>query len=77
MGKASIGWVPLPHVFGYYLLFFTFGALLYGRPNPAGVPIVETIGSRWWLYLGLAVTVFLVGLLITAVAPGAGPAGAR
>ena len=59
---TSIGWIPLPHVFSYYLLFFAFGLLLYGRLGSSGAPIVDTIGRRWWLHLGLAVTVFLAAL---------------
>ena len=59
---TSIGWIPAPHVFVYYLLFFTFGALLDGRPGSAGDPIVESLGRRWWLQLGLAVVVFLAAL---------------
>jgi fucose 4-O-acetylase-like acetyltransferase len=59
---TSIGWVPLPQVFAYYLLFFAFGLLLYGRIGSSGFPIVDTVGRRWWLDLALATAVFLVAL---------------
>ena len=59
---TSIGWVPLPHVFAYYLLFFGFGLLLYGRTGSGGASIVDTVGHRWWLDLALATAVFVAAL---------------
>jgi ankyrin repeat protein len=62
---TSITWIPEPAVFVYYLLFFTFGALLYGATDEAGVSRVEHLGRRWWLVLGLALAVFLLALTVT------------
>jgi peptidoglycan/LPS O-acetylase OafA/YrhL len=62
---TSIGWIPNPVVFGYYLLFFGFGALLYGRQGRSGAPIVDTVGRRWWLVLPLAAAIFVVALWAT------------
>ena len=62
---TSIGWIPNPAVFGYYLLFFTFGVLLYGRQGRSGAPIVETVGHRWWLILPAAIAVYCVALWTT------------
>jgi len=62
---TSITWIPDPQVFAYYLLFFTFGTLAYGATNRAGMPLVETIGRRWWLVLGLALVVLLTALQVT------------
>ena len=44
---TSTGLVPIWHVLAYYGCFFAFGALLFGRTNSRGRPLVETIG-RWW-----------------------------
>lgn len=59
---TSIGWIPLPHVFVYYALFFAFGVLMYDRRGPSGALIVDTAGRRWWLLLPLALVVFLIAL---------------
>lgn len=55
---TSTGWIPLWHVLAYYALFFTFGALLYGRTGRSGAPRVETLGKWWWAIL--PVTLLLV-----------------
>lgn len=62
---TSIGWIPDPVVFAYYLLFFGFGALLYGRPGRSGASIVDTVGRRWWLVLPAGVVVFVVATWAT------------
>lgn len=54
---TSTGLLPTPHVLAYYGVFFTFGALLYGRKNRAGGQLVESIG-KWWIAL------LPVGLLV-------------
>ena len=61
---TSISWIPYPQVFVYYLLFFAFGSLLYGRLGRSEQPLVDTLGRRWWLWLGLAAAAFLVGLYV-------------
>jgi peptidoglycan/LPS O-acetylase OafA/YrhL len=62
---TSISWIPDRVVFAYYLLFFGFGALLYGRADRSGASIVDTVGHRWWLVLPAAAVVFLVALWTT------------
>jgi peptidoglycan/LPS O-acetylase OafA/YrhL len=62
---TSLGWIPDPVVFAYYLLFFTFGILLYGRRTRAGAPRVDSLGHRWWLLLPLALVVLLAALETT------------
>ena len=62
---TSIGWVPIPHVFAYYLIFFAFGALMYGRTGRSGALVVDTVGRRWRFILPVALVVFLAGLEIT------------
>jgi hypothetical protein len=47
---TSTGLLPIPHVLGYYAVFFAFGALLFGRRNRGGGLLVETLG-RWWMVL--------------------------
>jgi peptidoglycan/LPS O-acetylase OafA/YrhL len=66
----SISWIPDPVVFAYYLLFFTFGSLLYGRTDRYGGPRVESIGRRWWLLLPLAAVVFVLALWATITLAG-------
>ena len=62
---TSISWVPDPVVFAYYLLFFTFGALLFGRLGGDGQPLVESLGHRWWLLLPVAAVVFVLAVYAT------------
>ena len=62
---TSIGWMPIPSVFAYYLLFFTFGALLHGRRTRSGAPLVDTVGRRWWMVLPGAFMVLVVGMEVT------------
>jgi hypothetical protein len=62
---TSIGWVPEPHVFAYYLLFFAFGALIFGAAGRGHTPLVETTGRRWWLVLALALVALTLGLEVT------------
>ena len=47
---TSTGLLPTPHVLAYYGVFFSFGALLYGRKNRTGGLLVESIG-KWWIVL--------------------------
>jgi peptidoglycan/LPS O-acetylase OafA/YrhL len=58
---TSTGPLPIPHVLGYYAVFFGFGALLFGRDDPS-----ERSGGRWWLPLAVA----LFGVLPAALALG-------
>ncbi len=65
---TSIGLIPSIHVLIYYLLFFTFGVLLFLRRDFRGVNLVDTLG-RYWLIL-LPVTIILVlpaGLVVSFV----------
>lgn len=69
---TSTGWIPLWHVLAYYALFFTFGALLYGRTGRSGAPRVETLGKWWWAILPAT----LLPLFLTALYFTYHPAGA-
>ena len=63
---TSDGLLPLPHVLVYYATFFTFGALMYGRPGRNGALLADTIGRRWWLVLPISFLVVLpAGLGVT------------
>jgi len=67
---TSLGFVPLPHVLGYYALFFAFGALLYDRPNRNGSLLVDSLGRRWRVILPVAIViVFPLGLALTFAEP--------
>jgi len=58
---TSAGLLPMPHVLGYYALFFGFGALYYGCNDPEG-----RISRWWWLALPLGLLVlFPLGLSFT------------
>ncbi len=62
---TSIGWIPIPHVFAYYALFFAFGVLMYGREWRPGALMVDRVGRPWWLVLLLAAVVFVIGYRVT------------
>ena len=63
---TSDGFVPLPHVLAYYATFFAFGALMYRREGRSGVPLVDTVGRPWWLFLPISLlVVFPAGLVFT------------
>jgi hypothetical protein len=62
---TSTGWLPVWHVLAYYAVFFAFGALLYGRTNDRGEPVVATIGRGWPLLLAAAGVAFALGLDLT------------
>jgi peptidoglycan/LPS O-acetylase OafA/YrhL len=68
---TSIGWIPLPQVFAYYLLFFAFGILLYGRSSRSGLPLVDTLGRPWWIALPVGIAVLLLGMWATFELDGA------
>ncbi|MGA1566672.1 MAG: acyltransferase family protein [Ilumatobacteraceae bacterium] len=51
--------VPAGHVLGYYAVFFTFGALLYGTRNHNGDELVDTVGRHWKIMLPLTLVVVL------------------
>ena len=62
----SLGLIPLPHVLGYYGLFFTFGALLYDRHSRSGELLVDNLGRRWWIVLPVTIVIiFPLGLALT------------
>lgn len=63
---TSDGLVPLPHVLAYHATFFAFGALMYRRRGRSGLELVDTIGSRWWLFLPVSLLIVLpAGLVFT------------
>ncbi len=65
---TSTGLLPFPHVLAYYATFFTFGALMYDRRNGRGEPMVDTVGSPWWLFLPVSFLLVLpAGLHFTFV----------
>lgn len=51
------GIVPWPPKVLYYLIFFGFGAMLYGRDD-----VVESLGRHWYLYFLASVPLLLVGV---------------
>jgi peptidoglycan/LPS O-acetylase OafA/YrhL len=51
---TSTGLLPIPHIFGYYAVFFGFGALYYGYDDQSG-----RVGERWWLPLAIGAFVVL------------------
>ncbi len=65
--EGSSGFLPIPHVFAFYAIFFGFGALYYGYDNRPG-----RVGERWWLPLSIALlVVFPLGMVFAA--GGSGP----
>lgn len=58
---TSVGLLPMPHVLGYYAIFFGFGALYYTREDPQG-----RISRGWWLMIPIGLLiVFPLGLQAT------------
>jgi hypothetical protein len=59
---TSSGLLPIPHVLGYYAIFFGFGALYYGFDDRPG-----RVGKHWWLPLAIALlVVFPLGTALSA-----------
>lgn len=55
---TSTGWLPFPHLLFYYAIFFFFGAFYFDCKDEK-----QSLGSRWWITLPLAlVIVFPLGL---------------
>ncbi|MFT7474259.1 MAG: glucan biosynthesis protein C [Verrucomicrobiales bacterium] len=46
--------VPNDGVLSYYLCFFTFGALLFGRHDRNGTPLIDAFGRFWLAQLAIA-----------------------
>ena len=66
---TSLGLLPMPHVFLYYLLFFAFGVLYYDCDDGEG-----RVGKWWWLGLPAGLLVlFPLGLGFSTGAFGLGP----
>ena len=51
---TSSGLLPIPHVLGYYAIFFGFGALYYGFDDRS-----DRVGEPWWLPLAIGLIVVL------------------
>ena len=55
---TATGWIPFPHLFFYYAIFFFFGAFYSDCEDEE-----QSLGSRWWITLPLALlVVFPLGL---------------
>jgi hypothetical protein len=58
---TSAGILPIPHVLGYYAVFFGFGAIYYGFDN-----LADRVSQRWWLPLAIGlVLVFPLGMALS------------
>ena len=58
---TSTGFLPIPHVFAYYAIFFGFGAVYFGFDDRSA-----RVGDRWWLPLSLGLLVILpLGIALT------------
>jgi peptidoglycan/LPS O-acetylase OafA/YrhL len=63
---TSAGLLPIPHVLGYYAIFFGFGALYYGFDDHTG-----RVGKYWWLPLAIGLlVVFPLGMSLSVGWPG-------
>jgi hypothetical protein len=63
---TSAGLLPIPHVLGYYAIFFGFGALDYGFDDRS-----DQVGKHWWLPLAIGLlVVFPLGMAASAGWPG-------
>ena len=51
--ETSAGILPMPHVFGYFAVFFGFGALAAAIPQA-----MHGLGRGWWLTLPVACLIF-------------------
>ncbi len=70
---TSLGLLPMPHVFLYYLLFFAFGAIYFDCDDRDG-----RVGKWWWLGLPAGLLVLFplgLGLATGAFGPGDGILG--
>jgi hypothetical protein len=64
---TSAGLLPIPHVLGYYAIFFGFGALYYGFEDRNG-----RVGAYGWLPLGIGLlVVFPLGMALSLGWPAA------
>jgi hypothetical protein len=69
---TSSGLLPIPHILGYYAIFFGFGAMYYGFDDRAG-----RVGEHWWLSLAIGLlVVFPLGMTLSVGWPGAPTVGA-
>ena len=61
--ETSAGILPMPHVLGYFAVFFGFGALCAAVPQA-----MQGLGRRWWLTLPAACLIFpfALGLSVQA-----------
>ncbi|MDH4481670.1 MAG: acyltransferase family protein [Rhodoferax sp.] len=55
--ETSAGILPMPHVLGYFAVFFGFGALCAAVPQA-----MQGLGRRWWLTLPAACLIFPLAL---------------
>ena len=54
---TSVGLLPIPHVLGYYAVFYGFGAVLY-----ASTGAIDRVSRFWWIWLILAIALLVPGL---------------
>ncbi len=59
--ETSTGILPIPHILGYYAIFFGFGALYYRFDDTS-----SRVGAHWWLPLAIGlVVVFPLGMALS------------
>lgn len=53
----SVGWLPVPHILGYYAIFYFFGALYFDCKDDENKEQPAKLGHLWWLSLPFALLV--------------------
>jgi len=66
--------IPQAHVLGYYALFFSFGAVLFGSSSRSGQERIDQLGRPWkWVLPVTVMVVFPLALGFTYGDEGAAP----